>query len=98
MKKEDILALDEFRETYGDKAADALVQYLTKKRKDLTAHEVLEDDGAFERFSNWAYTKLGIDVYENFAKHDVGGFTIIFFVTLTMNQKKFMNQMMKFLD
>lgn len=74
MKKEDILALDEFRETYGDKAADALVQYLTKKRKDLTAHEVLEDDGAFERFSNWAYTKLHVDVYEKFAKHDVGGF------------------------
>ena len=74
MKKEDTLAIDEFREMYGDEAADALVQYLTKKRKDLTAHEVLEDDGAFERFSNWAYTKLHVDVYEKFAKHDVGGF------------------------
>lgn len=74
MKTEDTAALEEFHEMYGDKAADALVQYLTKKRKDLTASEVLADDGAFERFSNWAYTKLGIDVYENFAKHDVGGF------------------------
>lgn len=74
MKKEDILALNEFREMYGDEAADALVQYLTKKRKDLTAREVLEDDGAFERFSNWAYTKLHVDVYEKFAKNDIGGF------------------------
>lgn len=74
MNTEDTAAIDEFREMYGEEAANALVQYLTKKRKDLTAHEVLEDDGAFERFSNWAYEKLGVDVYEKFAKHDVGNF------------------------
>lgn len=69
----DIDAIAEFEDMYGSRASEALKKYLAK-RSSKTAEEVLTSDDEFDKFANWAYKHLNIDVYSNFTKYDKGTF------------------------
>ena len=67
----EIDAMAEFEIMYSQKALKALKAYLSK-RTSKKADEILNDDDEFDKFANWAYKHLNIDVYEKFAKYDKG--------------------------
>ena len=66
-------SIAEFEKMYGLNAGKALKAYLAKRTK-KSVEEVLNDDDEFDKFANWAYKHLDIDVYEKFAKYDTGSF------------------------
>ncbi len=71
--KESTDPIAEFADMYGEEAAEALEKYLIK-RPNKSAEEVLASDDEFEKFGNWAYKHLKVDVYSNFSKYDIGDF------------------------
>jgi hypothetical protein len=73
LKESETEAIAEFERMYGPNAGKALRAYLNKRSR-KSAEEVLASDDEFEKFSNWAYKHLGIDVYAKFARYDTGSF------------------------
>lgn len=71
--KESTDPIAEFADMYGEEAAEALEKYLIK-RPNKSAEEVLASDDEFEKFGNWAYKHLKVDVYSKFSKYDIGDF------------------------
>lgn len=73
VKESEVDAIAEFEDMYGAEAAEALKKYLAKRSR-KSAEEVLNSDDEFDKFANWAYKHLKVDVYAKFAKYDKGSF------------------------
>lgn len=73
VKESEVDAIAEFEDMYGQKAGKALKAYLSKRSR-KSAEEILNSDDEFDKFANWAYKHLHIDVYEKFATYDKGSF------------------------
>ena len=73
VKESEVDAIAEFEDMYGPKAGKALKAYLSKRSR-KSAEEILNSDDEFDKFANWAYKHLHIDVYEKFATYDKGSF------------------------
>lgn len=73
VKESEADAIAEFEDMYGPKAGKALKAYLSKRSR-KSAEEILNSDDEFDKFANWAYKHLHVDVYEKFATYDKGSF------------------------